>query len=97
MRSFPLRSTGAWIQAFGGLRKFQVRGTESVSVVHSFGEACGSGLHVIGYNLIRLGNLPKPMEVKAWAAETALSAVVGQKSGRQRDNIALTQGFSSNF
>jgi len=38
-----------WIKAFGGLRQFKVRGTENVSAVF--------GLHVIAYNLIRLGNL----------------------------------------
>ncbi|MCP9850944.1 IS5 family transposase [Cyanobium sp. Morenito 9A2] len=47
-----------WIKAFGGLRQFNVRGTESVSAV--------SGLHRIAYNLIRLGNLllaqPSPKE-----------------------------------
>jgi hypothetical protein len=41
-----------WIKAFGGLRQFKVRGTENVSAVF--------GLHVIAYNLIRLGNLLKP-------------------------------------
>ena len=41
-----------WIKAFGGLRQFKVRGTEKVSAVF--------GLHVIAYNLIRLGNLLKP-------------------------------------
>ena len=41
-----------WIKAFGGLRQFKVRGAENVSAVF--------GLHVIAYNLIRLGNLLKP-------------------------------------
>jgi len=41
-----------WIKAFGGLRQFKVRGTEKVSAVF--------GLHVIAYNLIRLGNLLRP-------------------------------------
>ncbi len=49
-----------WIKAFGGLRQFKLRGTEKVSAVYSFGEAFGYGLHVIAYNLIRLGNLLKP-------------------------------------
>jgi hypothetical protein len=39
-------------RTFGGLRQFKVRGTENVSAVF--------GLHVIAYNLIRLGNLLKP-------------------------------------
>ena len=34
--------------------------------MHSLGEACSYGLHVIAYNLIRLGNLlkaqPSPQE-----------------------------------
>ena len=46
-----------WIKAFGGLRQFKVRGQENVSAVF--------GLHVIAYNLIRLGNLLRP----AMAAE----------------------------
>ncbi|MBD2549877.1 transposase, partial [Microcystis elabens FACHB-917] len=41
-----------WIKAFGGLRQFKLRGTEKVSAVF--------GLHVIAYNLIRLGNLLRP-------------------------------------
>jgi transposase len=41
-----------WIKAFGGLRQFKLRGTEKVGAVF--------GLHVIAYNLIRLGNLLKP-------------------------------------
>jgi IS5 family transposase len=41
-----------WIKQWGGLRQFKVRGTEKVSAVF--------GLHVIAYNLIRLGNLLKP-------------------------------------
>jgi hypothetical protein len=49
-----------WIKQWGGLRQFKVRGTEKVGAVHSFGEAFGYGLHVIAYNLIRLGNLLKP-------------------------------------
>ena len=36
----------------GGLRQFKLRGTEKVSAVF--------GLHVIAYNLIRLGNLLNP-------------------------------------
>ena len=42
-----------WIKAFGGLRQFKLRGQDKVSAVFS--------LHVIAYNLIRLGNLLKPM------------------------------------
>jgi IS5 family transposase len=38
-----------WIKQWGGLRQFKVRGSEKVSAVF--------GLHVIAYNLIRLGNL----------------------------------------
>ena len=41
-----------WIKAFGGLRQFKLRGQENVSAVF--------GLHVIAYNLIRLGNLFNP-------------------------------------
>jgi len=41
-----------WIKQWGGLRQFKVRGTEKVSAVF--------GLHVVAYNLIRLGNLLKP-------------------------------------
>ena len=41
-----------WIKQWGGLRQFKVRGTEKVSAVF--------GLHVIAYNLIRLGNLLNP-------------------------------------
>jgi hypothetical protein len=41
-----------WIKQWGGLRQFKLRGTGKVSAVF--------GLHVIAYNLIRLGNLLKP-------------------------------------
>ena len=41
-----------WIKQWGGLRQFKLRGTGNVSAVF--------GLHVIAYNLIRLGNLLKP-------------------------------------
>jgi hypothetical protein len=41
-----------WIKQWSGLRKFKVRGSEKVSAVF--------GLHVIAYNLIRLGNLLMP-------------------------------------
>jgi transposase len=40
-----------WIKRWGGARQFKLRGTEKVSAVFS--------LHVIAYNLIRLGNLLK--------------------------------------
>jgi hypothetical protein len=40
------------IKQWGGLRQFKLRGTEKVSAVF--------GLHVIAYNLIRLGNLLRP-------------------------------------
>ena len=40
------------IKQWGGLRQFKLRGTEKVSAVFS--------LHVIAYNLIRLGNLLRP-------------------------------------
>ena len=46
-----------WIKAFGGLRQFKVRGAENVSAVF--------GLHVIAYNLIRLGNLLMPATAAA--------------------------------
>ncbi len=42
----------AWIKQWGGLRQFKLRGTEKGSAVF--------GLHVIAYNLIRLGNLLRP-------------------------------------
>jgi hypothetical protein len=41
-----------WIKQWGGLRQFKLRGVGKVSAVF--------GLHVIAYNLIRLGNLLKP-------------------------------------
>ena len=41
-----------WLKAFGGLRQFKLRGQENVSAVF--------GLHVIAYNLLRLGNLLQP-------------------------------------
>ena len=44
-----------WFSACGtlvGLRQFKLRGSEKVSAVF--------GLHVIAYNLIRLGNLLRP-------------------------------------
>jgi hypothetical protein len=42
----------SWIKAFGGLRLFKLCGQENVSAVF--------GLHVIAYNLVRLGNLLNP-------------------------------------
>jgi hypothetical protein len=41
-----------WIKQWGGLRQFKLGGTENVGAV--------LGLHVIAYNLIRLGNLLRP-------------------------------------
>jgi hypothetical protein len=41
-----------WSKQFAGLRQFKLRGQENVSAVFS--------LHVIAYNLIRLGNLLNP-------------------------------------
>jgi hypothetical protein len=46
-----------WIKQWGGLRQFKLRGTEKVGAVF--------GLHVIAYNLIRLGNLLKPATATA--------------------------------
>jgi transposase len=46
-----------WIKQFGGLRQFKLRGLTNVSAVF--------GLHVIAYNLIRLGNLLRPVEAVA--------------------------------
>jgi hypothetical protein len=46
-----------WIKKWGGLRQFKLRGTGKVSAVFS--------LHVIAYNLIRLGNLFKPVMAAA--------------------------------
>jgi hypothetical protein len=47
-----------WIKQWGGLRQFKLRGQDNVSGVF--------GLHVIAYNLIRLGNIllaePSPQE-----------------------------------
>ena len=47
----------AWIKQLGGLRQFKLRGTKKVSAVF--------GLHLIAYNLIRLGNLLRPAAMKA--------------------------------
>lgn len=41
-----------WIKQFGGLSQFKLRGQENVSAVF--------GVHVIAYNLTRLGNLFRP-------------------------------------
>ena len=41
-----------WIKRWGGLRQFKLRGTEKVGALF--------GLHVIAYNLIRLGDMLKP-------------------------------------
>ncbi len=38
-----------WIQQWDGLRQFKLRGQDNVSG--------GFGPHVIGYNLIRMGNI----------------------------------------
>ena len=46
-----------WIKQFAGLRQFKLRGQNNVSAVF--------GLHVIAYNLIRLGNLLSPVEAVA--------------------------------
>ncbi len=46
-----------WIKQFGGLHQFKLRGRDNVSAVF--------GLHVIAYNLIRLGNILKPAMVVA--------------------------------
>jgi hypothetical protein len=46
-----------WIKEFSGLRQFKLRGQGNVSAVF--------GLHVIAYNLIRLGSLLKPSEAMA--------------------------------
>jgi hypothetical protein len=46
-----------WIKQFGGLRQFKLRGQSNVTAVF--------GLHVIAYNLIRLGNLLRPVEAMA--------------------------------
>jgi hypothetical protein len=43
-----------WIKQWGGLRQFKLRGTGKVSAVF--------GLHVIAFNLIRLGNLLNPVD-----------------------------------
>ena len=48
-----------WIKQWGGLRQFKLRGTEKVGAVF--------GLHVIAYNLIRVGNLLKPVMAAAGA------------------------------
>ena len=49
-----------WIKQWGGLRQFKLRGTDKVSAVF--------GLHVIDYNLIRLGNLLRPAAMEATSA-----------------------------
>ena len=46
-----------WIKQWSGLRQFKLRGAVKVSAVF--------GLHVIAYNLIRLGNLLRPVEAVA--------------------------------
>jgi hypothetical protein len=46
-----------WIKQFAGLRQFKLRGQENVTAVF--------GVHVIAYNLIRLGNLLNPAMVTA--------------------------------
>ena len=46
-----------WIKQWGGLRQFKLRGTQKVSAVFS--------LHVIAYNLIRLGKLLRPAAMGA--------------------------------
>jgi len=46
-----------WIKQFAGLRQFKLRGQGNVSAAF--------GLHVIAYNLIRLGNLLSPVEAVA--------------------------------
>ncbi|MFM7674471.1 MAG: IS5 family transposase [Synechococcus sp.] len=48
-----------WIKQFGGLRQFKLRGQGKVSAVF--------GLQVIAYNLIRLGNLLRPVAAAARA------------------------------
>ena len=67
-----------WIKQWGGLRQFKVRGTEKVSAVF--------GLHVIAYNMIRLGNLLKPAMAVArtggcpeiWPGDSDQAAPTGQ-------------------
>ena len=49
-----------WIKQWGGLRQFKLRCTEKVTAVF--------GLHVIAYNLIRLGNLLNPAMAVACGA-----------------------------
>jgi IS5 family transposase len=46
-----------WIKQWGGLRQFKLRGSDKVSAVF--------GLHMIAYNLIRLGNLLRPAMASA--------------------------------
>jgi len=46
-----------WIKQVAGLRQFKLRGKGNVSAAF--------GLHVIAYNLIRLGNLLSPVEAVA--------------------------------
>jgi hypothetical protein len=48
----PRHREGVWLDQTVGLRQFKLRGTDKVSAVF--------GLHVIAYNLIRLGNMLKP-------------------------------------
>ncbi len=69
-----------WIKQFGGLRQFKLRGLTNVRAVF--------GLHVIAYNLIRLGNLLRPVEA---VASTGRSPEMGacdqnhrQASGQSR-------------
>jgi hypothetical protein len=46
-----------WIKQWGGPLQFKLRGTDKVSAVFA--------LHVIAYNLIRLGNLLRPAAMEA--------------------------------
>jgi hypothetical protein len=44
-----IKKVFGWIKQWGGLRQFKLHGTKTMRAVF--------GLHVIAFNLIRLGNL----------------------------------------
>jgi len=63
----------AWIKQWGGLRQFKLRGTEKVAAVF--------GLHVIAYNLIRVGNCSVP---RRWRQrEQRFAQTCGQLHGQK--------------
>jgi hypothetical protein len=76
-----------WIKAFCGLRQFKLRGQETVCVVF--------GLHVIAYNLIRLGNMLIPTawrrHVQPEAQRCAQMAAAGPPKQSKCDTPGLSE------